>query len=66
MRHNIIQGNANFDHYAVGVNSQEESVICQVQENGNQSRVSLSPEEAVHLALLLLNQVKKIKESMLK
>jgi hypothetical protein len=54
MIHNSTQTNPDGDHYAVGTSGMSALVLVQVQEDGNQSRIPLTPLEARHLAQLLL------------
>jgi hypothetical protein len=61
MIHHYIKEDASGDHYAVS-HSSTGSVLIQLQENGEQVRLAISPEQAIHLyeeikkhAILALN-----------
>jgi hypothetical protein len=64
MIHNSTSYNPMGDHYAVGaaINPPpyRSSVLAQLQEDGNQARVMLTPDEARHLAQLLLAAADKV------
>lgn len=61
MRHHSTSHNLNGDHYAVGINGgPAKLVLAQLQEEGNQSRVALTIEEARHFAQLLLSAANEI------
>ena len=60
MIHNSTQTNPEKDHYAVGVSGSTPLVLVQLQEDGNQSRIPLTPQEARHLAQLLLGAADKV------
>lgn len=49
------------DHYSVGSNSK--SILLQIQENGEQARIQLTPSEAEHIILLLKEHIEKMKNS---
>jgi hypothetical protein len=58
--HNSTQTNPDGDHYAVGISGMSSLVLAQLQENGNQARIALTPTEARHMAELLLAAADKV------
>lgn len=60
MIHNSIQSNPEGDHYAVGVSEINSLILVQLQEEGNQARVALTPIEARYMAQLLLTAADKV------
>ncbi len=54
MRHVYLRNDASADHYAVGLNSQPGTVLAQLQAQGEQVRVVLTPEQARDFARRLL------------
>lgn len=54
--HQINQG----DHYAVSENSQGAGVLVQIQEAGEQARVTLSPAQARHMGAMLIASADKV------
>lgn len=66
MRHHSVKNDTSGDHYAVssvtsylpGVS--EPSVLVQLQESGEQVRLSLTSQQAIHMAQLLLEHASKV------
>lgn len=54
MIHNATERNPQRDHYAVNTSGMGPYILIQIQEDGNQARIALTPKEARHLASLLI------------
>lgn len=60
MKQFYIKNDQSGDHYAVGSNSINKTVLLQVQENGVQARIPLQLDQALHLMEMLAKQISNI------
>ncbi len=60
MRHNYLRDDTSGDHWAVGT-SQYNTVLLQVQENGEQVRIQMTVEQAEHCATELLLAIQRLR-----
>lgn len=65
MIHNYVRNDLSGDHWGTGV-SQHKEVLVQLQKDGEQVRLNMSPEEAEHLARALLHRAEQAREAALK
>lgn len=56
MRHHYVRDDRSGDHWAVGHNSIDRIVLVQVQEDGNQARITMTAEQARHMAAELIRK----------
>ena len=61
MRHYYLKEDCSGDHYAVSTNAFKKEILIQLQENGTQTRISLSIEQAEHIIELLKENINNIK-----
>ncbi len=60
MIHIATKHNPHGDHYGVSFSSYYKTILLQVQENGKQSRIPLTVEEARHIIQLLELNIQKV------
>lgn len=60
MLHHYIRNDNSGDHYAVGIDTTNQVVLIQIQDNGEQVRITLTPQQSIDLATLIVKNAKAI------
>ncbi len=63
LHHYLDLSDTNGDHYAVGRSGMTQKVLAQLQSDGEQVRLALTPERARHFAQLLLAKADEVEGS---
>ena len=63
MRHHTVSSSNKSDHFGVSYNSHARHVLIQVQENGNQARISLTEAEAIFFMEQLAKQISNVHDA---